>query len=343
MILIKIFSLSILSLLISTNLFSMPKEIDSKTKYCSAPTEECFNHHPMLGYNIINEEAGFKKTALLIHGLSDSPYYMKDIAKILFNQGHSIVAIQLSGHGTKPEDLEDVKASDWINDLERGLHLAKQFGEEITIAGFSTGGSIASYALSQSKDKYSQFNIKKALLFSPALQLLDPSVDYACYARYLPITIGKKTHGEKVRYQEYPLNGPCQLHKYLNGTILRDSIKGLKQKKLSIPTLSIFAGADDAVDILGTDAKLKSFLNSYSSIMIGQNFPDSFKNNFFNPNEYSEYQDRRANYKPDLQILSESKIEHSSIMLREQGLGGAKEVNPAFDQMKRIIVDFMNH
>ena len=46
--------------------------------------------------------------ALLIHGLTDSPYSLRRVAEILQEEGYHVVGLRLPGHGTNPGTLATV-------------------------------------------------------------------------------------------------------------------------------------------------------------------------------------------------------------------------------------------
>ena len=50
----------------------------------------------------------------LIHGLGGTQYDLGSMHKRLKNAGFVTHSLTLPGHGTKPEDLSDVHAEDWI-------------------------------------------------------------------------------------------------------------------------------------------------------------------------------------------------------------------------------------
>ena len=52
--------------------------------------------------------------ALLLHGLTDSPYSLRRPAEILHGQGYLVVGLRLPGHGTTPAGLVSVRAEDWM-------------------------------------------------------------------------------------------------------------------------------------------------------------------------------------------------------------------------------------
>ncbi len=45
--------------------------------------------------------------ALLLHGLTDSPYSLRSVAALLVEQGFSTLALRMPGHGTHPGGLVD--------------------------------------------------------------------------------------------------------------------------------------------------------------------------------------------------------------------------------------------
>ena len=51
--------------------------------------------------------------ALLLHGLSDSPYSLRAVGQLMHEAGAHVVGLCLPGHGTAPAGLLDVTAADW--------------------------------------------------------------------------------------------------------------------------------------------------------------------------------------------------------------------------------------
>ena len=51
---------------------------------------------------------------VLLHGLTDSPYSLRHIARRYRDDGYVAVAIRLPGHGTVPSGLTDVEWEQWI-------------------------------------------------------------------------------------------------------------------------------------------------------------------------------------------------------------------------------------
>ena len=67
--------------------------------------------------------AEIRGAALLVHGLSDSPYSMRALADTLYAQGYYVLALRLPGHGTVPAGLADVSWRDWYAAVELAARL----------------------------------------------------------------------------------------------------------------------------------------------------------------------------------------------------------------------------
>ncbi|GAB3479077.1 alpha/beta hydrolase [Marinomonas epiphytica] len=103
---------------------------------------------------------------LLSHGLSDSPFSMRDVAQALQESCVRVRVILLAGHGTQGKDLIPVTRKDWQTSFE---HAADQFATEVDrlyVGGFSTGGALAAdYAW------HSDTSVSGVVLFSPLLKI----------------------------------------------------------------------------------------------------------------------------------------------------------------------------
>lgn len=92
---------------------------------------------------------------LLIHGMSDSPYSMRNLALKLHEQGASVVGLRVPGHGTAPSGLTHVHWKDMTAAVRLAMqHVSEQAGDKpIIIIGYSNGGALAmEYALNTLDD-----------------------------------------------------------------------------------------------------------------------------------------------------------------------------------------------
>mgnify|MGYP000088382097 FL=1 len=111
---------------------------------------------------------------MLFHGLSDSPFLLTTIAQSLYDQGYNVLVALLPGHGKKEADadMQDPElAARWHDNVRNMIDLAPEFGSDLYIGGFSTGGALAAQHVLENPNE-----AKGLLLFSGALAL-DPSVE----------------------------------------------------------------------------------------------------------------------------------------------------------------------
>lgn len=111
--------------------------------------------------------------ALLIHGLSDSPYSLRRVAEILHDDGFHVIIPRMPGHGVAPGGLADVRWRDWTGVVRlcaRRLAEVRGGGElPFVVGGYSNGAALAvRYAL-DSLDDQELPTPTRLLMFSPAL------------------------------------------------------------------------------------------------------------------------------------------------------------------------------
>ncbi len=126
-----------------------------------------------------------KKTeyvVIMIHGLYESPNYLKGILNHFYSKKMNVIAPLMSGHWSKePGAMEKVKYKDWLNDIKASINIAKKLGKKIILAGFSNGGLLAiRSALDYPED------VSALILWSPAI--------YLSQKTYWGIQYGKATN-----------------------------------------------------------------------------------------------------------------------------------------------------
>ena len=110
--------------------------------------------------------------ALLLHGLTDSPYSLRRIGEILHARGFYVLGLRLPAHGTVPSALTKVRWEDWVAASRIGArHVRNRIGTEppFLIAGYSNGGALAvKYALDAMSDPGLP-HPDRLVLFSPEI------------------------------------------------------------------------------------------------------------------------------------------------------------------------------
>lgn len=111
---------------------------------------------------------------LLVHGLSDSPYHMRAVARIFAEQGFFVIALRLPGHGTIPGALIDVEWQQWYEAVKAGVKMVQHEIREVNdakliLGGFSTGGALTLRYVLESVRADDPKTPDKLFLFSPAI------------------------------------------------------------------------------------------------------------------------------------------------------------------------------
>lgn len=189
-------------------------------------------------------------TVVLVHGLSDSPFFMRAIANALYVKGFNVIVPLLPGHGQKEadDDMEDAAlATRWQQHVADVIALAPTFGRHTFTGGFSTGGALV-------VDNYltNPSSTQGILLFSGALAL---SEDAENMSRIWGIKwVAKIIDGD------YETAGPNP-YKYPSvagfaGLELMDVIKGIRNKfaqgaTIDVPLFVAHSAADATTPISG--------------------------------------------------------------------------------------------
>ncbi len=132
-------------------------------------------------------------SVLLLHGMSDSPYSLRQMAITLHERGYTVLGLRMPGHGTAPSGMVYVH---W-RDMSAATGLAmdylerKQPGKPIHIVGYSTGATLAlDYALNALAED-SASRPASLVLISPAIGIT-AAAGMAKFADWLSVLPGLK-------------------------------------------------------------------------------------------------------------------------------------------------------
>jgi pimeloyl-ACP methyl ester carboxylesterase len=120
-------------------------------------------------YPRIMEHANLaEKAVVLVHGLSDSPYFMTAIGEYFFNNlKYNVYLPLLHTHGLRqPKGMEEVSLNEWKENVNHAVESAKARARQVAIGGLSTGGTLSFYTALTNPDVTGTL-----YLFSAALDL----------------------------------------------------------------------------------------------------------------------------------------------------------------------------
>ncbi len=156
--------------------------------------------------------------AVLVHGLTDSPYSMRTLADRLHALGYYTVSLRMQGHGTVPGGLVNVRWEDWSAAVRMGArHVRQRIGPSapLVMAGYSNGGALVTkYALDALDDAAlplpstlillsPMIGVSPAAGLAGAISLLGPVVEKARWIDVVP-------EYNPFKYNSFPANAGAQ-------------------------------------------------------------------------------------------------------------------------------------
>ena len=110
--------------------------------------------------------------ALLVHGLTDSPYSMRAVADVLSRNGVYSLSLRMPGHGTVPSGLARSSWQDWLAAVRMGVRHVKASipsGAPLLLVGYSNGGALVLKYTIDAIERGENGRPEKLLLLSPMI------------------------------------------------------------------------------------------------------------------------------------------------------------------------------
>ncbi|MCP3680165.1 MAG: alpha/beta fold hydrolase [Gammaproteobacteria bacterium] len=176
--------------------------------------------------------ADSNRAILLIHGLLETPFLLRDIGEHFAAQGYLVRAILLPGHATSPGDLLNIERQAWQQACDYAIRDLCQNVDELYLCGYSTGALLALLAAHQPLyDK-----IKGLLLFAPAIKIAHYPPHLANLirlgARLIPRLrwLNCQQENDFARYRSLPINAAQQVYQ-----LSHELATVNRKKKLDLP------------------------------------------------------------------------------------------------------------
>lgn len=183
----------------------------------------------------------YKRGALLIHGLTDSPYSMRHLADFLREDGFRVMAILLPGHGTRPGDLLDVTWQEWAKAVAYGCDTLAAEVDELYLAGYSAGASLSIH------QSLHDPRVRGLLLFSPAMDINHRAAwatVHRLYSWIFPAArwVSIKPDLDFYKYESFPKNAAGQLY-----ALTQENQRLLQSRTLALPIFTAISQDDATV------------------------------------------------------------------------------------------------
>ena len=165
-------------------------------------------------------EGEIQGAAIFLHGLTDTPYSLRHVARLYTQKGFAAIGVRLPGHGTIPAGLTAATWTDWMAATRLAVREASRLAgpdKPLHIVGFSNGGALAvKYAMDTLEDP----SLRKV----DRLVLLSPMIGITRFAKFAGLTavpaifpaftqaawLGVMPEFNPFKYNSFPVNGARQ-------------------------------------------------------------------------------------------------------------------------------------
>jgi esterase/lipase len=200
-----------------------------------------FELKPAEGFTA-GKEKTYQRGILLVHGLTDSPYFMRHLAAVFQESGFRVMAVLLPGHGTQPGDLLDVRWQEWARAVAYGVEQLACEVDEVYLGGYSAGGALSVYQSLRDK------RVRGLFLFAPALKISSRAAwanFHKLYSWLMPSAkwLNINSDRDRYKYESFPKNAAAQMYALTQALQLQ-----LAQSKVAIPVFTVMSQDDVTVD-----------------------------------------------------------------------------------------------
>jgi carboxylesterase len=185
-------------------------------------------------------------SALLVHGLTGTPYEMRCLGERLTAAGVRVQGVCLAGHAGGPEELGEASHANWYESVVEGFERLRAYDDPNVVIGLSMGAVLAARLAIDQREAVSAVVMLAPAFHLPfwtrtALRMLRPSKNLANQI-YIHKQGGSDIHDAAAR-QVHPGNRLMPLRAALDLIELSDQVR-VKLPELVQPTLVIHSRRD---------------------------------------------------------------------------------------------------
>jgi carboxylesterase len=190
-------------------------------------------------------------SALLIHGLTGTPYEMRWLGEQLAAAGIRVRGVRLKGHAGEPEELGESTYDNWYESVVQGFEDLRQYGDPSVVVGLSAGAVLGARLAIDQGDAVAGIAMLAPAFFLPrsvtiAVRAVQKLGSFANQL-YLRNDRGSDIHDAAARrihptMRLFPLSAPINLLEL--SRIVRRRLDRITQ-----PTLAIYSRQDHTCPI----------------------------------------------------------------------------------------------
>ena len=302
-----------------------PESASSLVKDCTLGnySEKCFpvDRDHKKPFRLLNAKSDH--VAICVHGLSDSPYYLKDVAQCIGEEGFEVWGIRLRGHvdEDQPQRIAEGSWESWSGAVRCAVERVLKQGRKPVLCGFSTGGALA---LSHTFAMEPLQRASGLLLFSPAVRLpwLAETLPLGWFN--FPVSSGELRYCG--RYHQLYSKGVHYLKQGL-AELASNAQSKAAQQQLPIPLFVYLSSDDSAIRPQAAISFSEKYFREKSYLVIGK----------YDLGREIESSIVRGGGR---RVRLSSPLDHSAL-LKTQGCGQPYEVNGHFDLLCSSVKNFV--
>ncbi len=202
---------------------------------------------------LIHQPGPAKNGIVLVHGLTDSPYFMKAIGKCFVSYGFNVYLPLLQCHGLKkPRGMKGVSLEEWKKNVTFAVDQCKKDCEQVSIGGLSTGGALSVWKAMTDKGAI--------FLFSAALDIagrtgnfkewLSRSLVGKAIDWFHDTDVNRLIGRNPYRYQHIDVGGAGELSRLIKHLDQLTGTRGGKER-VKQPVFIAHSDSDETADIEG--------------------------------------------------------------------------------------------
>ncbi len=183
--------------------------------------------------------ANKKRAVLLIHGLYNSPFSLKDLGHIFYQQGFLVYSILLPGHGTVPADLLHIHRQSWQQTMDFAVNALKDNIDELYLCGMSTGALLClDYHL-----RHPHMTIKSIITLAPALKIKNIAAPFSPLIAKLSPWLEKNSQDNYTKYRSFATQPVTEVYR-LGKKVLKEM---QKKKYLDTKLFMAYSHSDQVI------------------------------------------------------------------------------------------------
>jgi alpha-beta hydrolase superfamily lysophospholipase len=193
-----------------------------------------------------------KSGVLLLHGMSDSPYSLRNIGLNLHDAGATVIGLRVPGHGTAPSGLVEMQWQDMTTAVKLAMqHLHEQVKDlPLYIIGYSNGSALAVYYELTALDDPHLPKADGLILVSPAIGVTSLAA-FAVWQARLGHLLGLDKLAwnsigleyDPFKYNSFAVNAGDQVYRLTSE--IQNLLKVNKERLLQLPPILAFQSVID--------------------------------------------------------------------------------------------------